>query len=112
MEAKPGQKGPGDPGAKARKNFPVMYRDNTFIKGGHAARDSKFGIRSRWDWVVIELDRCDEKKSQFCVCGFDHFLQQISLQRYRSTGKISGPALKKVLHSEEGMCAYSSSWAD
>ena len=57
--AKPGQKGrqPGLP--KAGRSFPVMYRDNTFIRAGRNSVKLKVRIRNTWDWVDVELDKHD-----------------------------------------------------
>ena len=58
-KAKPGQKGrqPGLP--KAGRSFPVMYRDNTFIRAGRNSVKLKVRIRNTWDWVDVELDKHD-----------------------------------------------------
>ena len=52
-----GQKGrpPGLP--KAGRTFPVMYRDNTFIRTGRNSVQLKVRIRNTWDWVDVELDK-------------------------------------------------------
>ena len=57
--SKPGQKGrqPGLP--KAGRSFPVMYRDNTFIRAGRNSVKLKVRIRNTWDWVDVELDKHD-----------------------------------------------------
>lgn len=57
--AKPGKKGrePGLP--KAGRTFPVMYRDNTFIRTGRNSVRLKVRIRNAWDWVDVELDKHD-----------------------------------------------------
>lgn len=56
---KSGQKGrpPGLP--KAGRTFPVMYRDNTFIRTGRNSVQLKVRIRNTWDWVDVELDKHD-----------------------------------------------------
>ena len=53
------QKGrpPGLP--KAGRTFPVMYRDNTFIRTGRNSVQLKVRIRNTWDWVDVELDKHD-----------------------------------------------------
>ena len=58
-KARPGQKGrqPGLP--KAGRSFPVMYRDNTFIRAGRNSVKLKVRIRNTWDWVEVELDKHD-----------------------------------------------------
>lgn len=58
-EAKKGQKGkqPGLP--KAGRAFPVMYRENTFIRTGRNSVKLKVRIRNTWDWVDVALDKHD-----------------------------------------------------
>ena len=58
-KAKQGQKGrqPGLP--RAGRIFPVMYRDNTFVRTGRNCVQLKVRIRNTWDWVDVALDKHD-----------------------------------------------------
>lgn len=58
------QKGnaPGRP--KAGKIFPVMYRENCFVRTGTNTASLKVFINKNWDWLDIELRNTDVKYIQ------------------------------------------------
>ena len=39
--------------------FPAMYRDNTFVRTGTYTACIKVWIRNTWDWVEVNLRKCD-----------------------------------------------------
>jgi len=50
-------RGPGRP--NAGHAFPVMYRDNCFVRTGTYSARIKVWIRNTWDWLDVELNRGD-----------------------------------------------------
>ncbi len=44
---------------KAGKSFPVMYRDNCFVRTGTYTARLKVFIRNTWDWLDVELKKGD-----------------------------------------------------
>ena len=58
-KAKQGQKGRQPGLSRASRIFPVMYRDNTFVRTGRNCVQLKVRIRNTWDWVDVALDKHD-----------------------------------------------------
>ena len=50
-------KAPGFP--KAGRTFPVLYRDNMFVRNGRYCARIKVFVRNTWDWIDIGLRKTD-----------------------------------------------------